>query len=126
MRTEVREVSSKGSSSLVEWVDDDGNVNRATVPSTQLYTEEGLVYVNDPENGALYGEDWEGLIRARLGPKGIAGLLRKAGVWTYEDFLNNTSAVNGAFREACQANYQAFVDTVHARQSARETQEGKE
>lgn len=126
MKVEVREVSSKGSSSLIEWEDEDGNVNRVTVPSSQLHVEEGLTYVNNPENGALYGEDWENLIRARLGPKGIAGLLRKAGIWTYEDFLRNTPAVSSAFREACQVNYQAFVDTVHARQSVRETQEGKE
>lgn len=123
MKVEVREVSSKGSSSLIEWIEDDGTVNRTTVPSTQLSREDGLVFVNNPDGGAPYGEDWEGLIRAKLGPKGIASLLRKAGVWTYEDFLNHTPAVSSAFREACQVNYQAFVDTVHTRQS---TQEGKE
>ena len=124
MKTEVREVSSKGTSSLIEWVEEDGTVNRTTVPSSQLTKgEDGLVYVNNPDGGAPYGEDWESLIRTKVGPKGIASLLRKAGIWTYEDFLKNTPAVNSVFREACQLNMQAFVDTVHARQSIKEGKE---
>lgn len=123
MKVQVREVSNKGSSSLIEWTDEDGNINRASLPSTQLKNEDGEVFVDNPDSGAPYGEDWESLVRAKLGPKGIASLLRKAGIWTYEDFRNNTAAVNGVFKEACGINYSHFVDSVHARQR---TQEGKE
>lgn len=123
MKVEVREVSSKGASSLIEWTDSDGTVSRASVPSSQLTYEDGLVFVNNPENGAPFGEDWEGLLRSKLGPKIIAGLLRKAGIWTYEDFRNNTAVVSSVFRDVCQQNYSHFVDATHARQR---TQEGKE
>lgn len=123
MKVQVREVSSKGVSSLIEWSDDDGNFSRSVVPLSQLIYEDGLVFVNNPDNGAPYGEDWESLVRAKVGPKGIASLLRKAGIWTYDDFRNNTAVVNGVFREACQINYSHFVDATHARQR---TQEGKE
>ena len=123
MKTQVIEVSSKGSSSLIEWLDEKGNVGRASVPSSILIHEDGSTFVEDPDKGAPYGEAWEELVRAKLGPVGIADLLRKNGIWTYEDFRNNTAIVSSVFREACTANYQAFVDTVHARQR---TQEGKE
>lgn len=123
MKTEVRVLSNKGSSSLIEWTEGDGSISRANVPESQIAYEDGLAFVNNPDSGAPYGEDWEGLIRAKLGPKGIANLLRKAGIWTYDDFLNNTAAVSGVFREACGTNYGHFVDTVHGRQR---TQEGKE
>lgn len=123
MKIEVREVSNKGSSSLIEWTDEEGHFVRASVPSSQLSYEDGLVFVNNPDSGAPYGEDWETLLRAKVGPKGIASLLRKAGIWTYEDFRNNTAVVNGVFREACGINYGHFVDATHARQR---TQEGKE
>jgi len=123
MKVAVREVSVKGASTLIEWVDDSGNLNRAIVPSEEVSHDTDGVFVNDPDSGAPYGESWEDLVRAKAGPKGIANLLRQKGIWTYEDFLRNTAVVNSAFKEACSLNYQAFVDAVHSRQS---TQEGKE
>lgn len=119
MEVKVREVSSKGQSSLVEWTDDSGAVNRANVPSSALVVKEDGVYVDNPEEGAPYGEDWESLVHTRVGPKGIANLLRQKGIWTYEDFLKNTPTVNSVFREASTLNYQDFIDRVHKRQSVK-------
>lgn len=121
MKVLVREVSSKGESSLVEWTDEQtGSVSRTYIPSTQLIHEEGQVFVDNPEEGAPYGEAWEELVHTKYGPKGIAGLLRQNGIWTYEDFLRNTPVVNSVFREACTLNYQEFVDRVHQRQNVKE------
>lgn len=116
MRTKVTEVSHKGMSSLVEWVDDQGNLNRSIVPTDVVVLENGETFVDSPEEGAPYGEEWEELIRAKLGPKGIASLLRQRGIWTYEDFLRNTATVTSVFNEACSVNLQVFREAVRLRQ----------
>lgn len=116
MRTQVRVVFSKGSSSVVEWVDDSGSVNRSILPSTELIEENGEVFVENVEEGQPYGEDWENYIHTKVGPKGIAALLRKNGIWTREDFDRNTRAVNFSFQEAATANLQAFRDAVLRRE----------
>jgi hypothetical protein len=117
LKTQVREVSHKGQSTLIEWTDSGDNLNRAIVPTDELIIEDGIVFVNNPDEGAPYGEQWEELIRAKLGPKGIADLLRKAGIWTYEDFVRNTAVVTGVFNEACSINLQTFREAVRLRQT---------
>jgi hypothetical protein len=117
LKTQVREVSHKGSASLIEWEDDNGNLVRSIVPTDELTNENGIVFVNSPDEGAPYGEQWEELIRAKLGPKGIADLLRKRGIWTYEDFVRNTAVVTGVFNEACSINLQTFREAVRLRQT---------
>lgn len=112
MRTKVREVFHKGPSSVVEWVDDSGNLNRVTLPSTELIIENGEIFVENVEEGQPYGVDWETLIRTKVGPKGIADLLRKSGIWTLEDYGQNTRVVTSVFNEACSANLQGFKEAV--------------
>lgn len=112
MRTEVREIFHKGSSSVVEWQDDSGNVNRSIFPSTELVRENNLVFVEDVEEGQPYGVDWEEFIHTKIGPKGIASLLRKNGIWTFEDYARNTRVVTSVFNEACSTNLQHFRETV--------------
>jgi hypothetical protein len=113
MRTQVREVSHKGSSSTVEWTDDLGYLRRVVVPSDQLVEEkDGTLYVEDVEDGYPGGVEWENLIHTRMGPKAIAETLRRNGIWTLEDYARNTPAVTAAFNEACSANLQQFKDAV--------------
>lgn len=112
MRTKVREVSHKGLSSVVEWEDDSGNLQRSVLPSTQLIKENGEVFVEDVEEGQSYGADWEDFIHTKIGPKGIASLLRKYGIWTLEDYARNTAVVTSVFNEACSANLQSFREAV--------------
>lgn len=116
MRTKVREISSKGQSTLVEWDDEAGHLQRAYVPSSLLAWENGVPYVEDPQEGAPPGEDWELLI-SPPNPAQVASYLHQYGIWTYADFVSNTPAVNNAFREACAESYTKFVQAVHARQS---------
>lgn len=112
-KTVVREVFHKGSSSTVEWTDSAGNINRVVVPSDEVVKEkDGTFSVEDVEEGYAYGVDWEKLIHTRMGPKAIADLLRKNGIWTLEDYFNNTATVNSVFREACSANLQQFNEAV--------------
>lgn len=117
MRTLVKVVSSKGPSSLIEWKD--GNtIKRSRVPRFLLIEENGEVFVEEPDEGAPEGEEWEGLIEAP-DPEFVANLLRQNGIWTYEDFLRNTPVVSSVFREACTESYRKFVQAVHSRQSVR-------
>lgn len=113
MKTVVREIFSKGPSSVVEAVDSDGVPHRFVVPSTLVVKEaNGELTVEDIEEGQPYGVAWENLIHTRLGPKGIADLLRKNGVWTLEDYFNNTRDVSSTFNEACTVNLQQFKEAV--------------
>jgi hypothetical protein len=112
LKTKVREVSHKGSSSVVEWEDDSGNLNRSILPSTEIIKENGELFVEDVEDGYPYGVDWESLIHTRVGPKGIANLLRKNGIWDLEDYAQNTRVVTSVFNEACTANLQQFKEAV--------------
>lgn len=113
MRTTVREVSHKGSSSTVEWTDEQGYLRRSIVPSDEIVTEkDGTFYVDDVDEGYVYGVDWESLIHTRVGPKAIAELLRKNGIWTLEDYFSNTAVVTSVFNEACSANHQQFKEAV--------------
>lgn len=121
MKVLVREVSSKGPSSLIEWKDGD-TLKRANVPTLLLSREDGEVFMEDPDEGAPHGEEWEGLIEA-IQPELVASLLRQRGIWTYEDFLQNTPTVSSVFREACTVSYQKFVQAVHSRQSVRKGKE---
>lgn len=117
MATKVKEISHKGASSLIEWTDQHGVINRSVVPRSELAKEEGVVLVNNPEEGMPYGEQWDELISTEIGPQGVAALLRKSGIWTYEDFVNNTATVTGVFNQVCSLNLQNFREAVRLRQT---------
>lgn len=112
MKATVRRVSHKGQSSVVEWTDDGGYTRRVVVPSDEIVTEGSELVVEDVEEGYPYGVDWESLIHTKIGPKGIADLLRKRGIWTMEDYANNTAVVTSVFNEASSANLQGFKEAV--------------
>lgn len=112
MRTQIKEISHKGSSSVVEWIDSVGNVNRSVLPSTEIINENGKLYVEDPDEGAFYGVHWESLFSVIIGPKEVAALLRKRGIWTVEDYASNTSVVTNVLNEMCSVNRQQFQEAV--------------
>lgn len=117
MATEVKEISHKGVSSLIEWTDNNGIINRSIVPRSELTKENGVVLVNNPEEGMPYGEQWEELVNVEVGPQSVASLLRLAGIWTYQDFVNNTATVTGVFNQVCSLNLQNFREAVRLRQT---------
>lgn len=123
MKTKVREISHKGSSSVVEWVDDAGNVKRSYLPSVELITKNGETFVENPDEGAPYGVDWEKLIHTRMGPKAIADSLRKNGIWTIEDYASKTAVVTSVFNEACSINHQQFKEAVLVRVQGKKEEE---
>lgn len=111
-RTKVRIIFNKGLSSVVEWEDGSGNIRRSIFPSAELIEENGEVFVEEVEEGASFGVDWEKFIHTQVGPKGIANLLRKHGIWTLQDYANNARVITDVFNEACYANLLHFKDSV--------------
>lgn len=112
MRIQIKEISHKGSSSVIEWIDSVGNVNRSTLPSTEIIHENGREYVENPDEGAFYGVHWESLFEIIIGSKEVAALLRKRGIWTFEDYASNTATVTSVLNEACSVNRQQFQEAV--------------
>lgn len=113
MKTIVKKISHKGASSTIEWTDSQGHLNRAIVPSDELVAEaDGTFTIEDAEEGYPYGVEWESLIHTKMGPKAIGDLLRKNGIWTLEDYLNNSRTITSVFNEACSANLQQFKEAV--------------
>lgn len=118
MATKVKKVSGKGASSLVEWTDDKGYICRVIVPNSELIYIDQEVFVENPEEGQQYGMDWDSFI-PNLDPLEVAQLLRKNGIWTYEDYLTNTAAVNSVFRQAATLSLQRFQEAVRLQISQR-------
>lgn len=112
MRTEVREVFHKGSSSVVEWRDGMGDVHRSIFPENALIEENGKFFVEAVEEGQPYGVDWEDYIHTRTGPKAIAILLRNKGIWTLDDLMKKTAVVTSVFNQAASENLQGFRESV--------------
>jgi hypothetical protein len=112
MRTLVREIFHKGSVSVVEWRNDNGDVQRVVLPTSELVREHGETFVDDIAEGQDYGVAWEDLIHTKVGPKAIAALLRNAGIWTMEDYARNTRVVTSVFNEACAINFQGFKEAI--------------
>lgn len=115
MKTNVKKIFHKGSASVVEWEDGSGFIHRSIVPSTEIVQEGKELFVEDVEDGPDYGVDWESFIHTEYGPKKIADLLRRKGIWTFEDYASNTPTVTSAFNEACSKNVQRFRDNVSKR-----------
>lgn len=112
MKTAVREVFHKGSASVVEWRDADGNVHRSIFPENALIKENGVIYVENVEEGQPYGVAWEDHIQASVTPEDVAAMLRNKGIWTLEDYRNRTLAVTSVFNEVTSMNVQSFRDSV--------------
>lgn len=119
MRTKVTEISHKGSSSVVQWLDDSGNIYRSIFPTTELIHENEDVYVENVEEGQPFGENWEDFFHTKIGPKGVALLLRKHGIWTLEDYASNTAVVTSVLNQAAAENNQSFKQNVQLRMQGR-------
>lgn len=112
METEVREVFHKGSQSVVEWRDENGNVHRSIFPEIALIHRNGSIFVDAVEEGHPYGVDWVDYAQPKMGPEEIAQQLRNRGIWTLDDLVKKTSAVTSVFNEASSINLQSFRESV--------------
>lgn len=115
MKTKVKKIFHKGSASVVEWEDSQKYLHRTIIPTTEIVEENGNLFVEDIEDGPEFGMNWESLIQTMIGPKGIADLLRRRGIWTLEDYAANTPTVQSVFNQACSENISRFRENVSKR-----------
>ena len=89
----ARLVASSGRSALVEWQDEDGNLQRGYIPVEKYHVDRSGVEKKDLEYAVPYGVDWT---QAEIGID-LAALdqeLKKHGFWTVEDLKTNPHLVN--------------------------------
>lgn len=98
----VKVIHRKKGLSLVEYMGDLG-LDRVYVPTESLYEDGEETYSNAVYYGSPYGVPWaemvgeEGLV---LNPDILQTELRRYGVWTYSDFVQQPEAVRAAINQA--------------------------
>lgn len=115
--TTVKVLNFAGEARLVEYRDPDtGEMNRKTVPAATIQDNK-LVDAEVLKSGIPYGVQWERHIKgAAFDPVKFSVELRRAGVWTEDDFNRKTTAV----MEAMQRTLNLCLDQVRAEYLNRE------
>jgi len=98
-------IKRSGQAILVEWMDADGFLHRASVPESEVMrpdanTTEAHVEEDVLEMGIPWGVPWEHIIVLNVTPEDVAQSLRKAGIWTHSDVMYKPQAVIGAIQAA--------------------------
>ena len=116
--TTIKIISKRGASALVEY-DDKGQLKRATIPQADIVDNEVSSY--KLKMGIPHGLDWAKLITLQATPELLEQNLRRAGIWTADDALNNAPKVLGAI----QATYQLDLGKLLQAAKAAKTKERK-
>jgi len=112
-RLQVRVIKVQGKSSLVQWIEGD-DVRRAIVPTGEI--KEGMIDRFVLEAGIPYGLPWEEIIHLTASSENVARELRRAGLWTGDDVMKNTSAAMGALQTALKTDFAAILRAAKAYQ----------
>lgn len=89
---EVTVIRTKGKTSLVEWTDKDG-LQRAWLPIDKATKD-------DPALGIPFGAEIAEALSIKVKPSDIEQALRKAGIWTWDDVINQAPALPGILQDA--------------------------
>lgn len=89
---EVTTIRTKGHTSLVEWTDKDG-LQRAWLPTNE-------VGKSDPSLGMPFGDEIAEALTVKARPKDIEQALRRVGIWTWDDVINQAPALPGILQDA--------------------------
>jgi hypothetical protein len=92
---DVKIIQGQGHSALVEWLEGK-RLKRVTIPTKVIL--DGQVSKYDLELGIPYGLKWSELIKLSASSGQLEQELRRVGVWTAEDALNNAEKVRGAIQ----------------------------
>jgi hypothetical protein len=116
-RVQVEAVKVSGGKTLVQWVDlyDADRLRRAELPSGDVElvgNGKALVTRAALDNAAPYGEDWESLITLTATVEGAARELRRNGIWTRDDLLNNSALARSALIAAHAGDLAELVRAV--------------
>jgi len=101
----IKVISQRGQSALVEYIKD-GVLKRVTIPTKDIV--DGQISNYKLKLGIPYGIEWSKYIRLDATPQDLEQNLRRAGIWTKEDALQNAQRVLGAI----QATYQVDLGAI--------------
>ncbi|KKN01937.1 hypothetical protein LCGC14_1122720 [marine sediment metagenome] len=98
----VRVIMHKNNAYLVQYVTDENIINRVIVPMSDLEmkdNKQGYVTEEALEMGIPHGIPWEiHLNDLNISSEEFAIALHKAGIWTYEDAINDPQGRTNALR----------------------------
>lgn len=103
--TDIKIISKRKQSALVEFIKS-GELQRVTVPLADIV--DGQISDYKLKLGIPYGIEWSKYITLDATPQDLEQNLRRVGIWTKEDALNNAQRVLGAI----QATYQLDLGTL--------------
>lgn len=107
--TFVTMLSTKGASTLVEWINDDGVLCRTYVPAAKF--SNGFVADNVLASGIPYGFPWEE-VEIKFDMQQFAIEMHNAGLWTVEDVLRQPKTLTGVLRKIFEASFKAVLETA--------------
>lgn len=109
----ITKISSKGSSTLIEWVED-GLIKRSRVPEEEVISQGKDTYCKNPEWGIPWGEPWEDYLSENNSYL-IANDLRRAGIWFLEEFLTRRREASAVFRQHGSGELDSMTEAIRAK-----------
>lgn len=107
--TLVTVLSSKGESTLVEYFDTDGVLQRRYVPTKKVLDQ----FVSDDvlERGIPYGYPWEEIL-INFDMSKFAREMHNAELWTVEDVLRAPKKLTGVLRKVFEESFKTILETA--------------
>lgn len=107
--TLVTVLSSKGASTLVEYLNADGVLCRKYVPANKVLDH----FVADEilERGISYGFPWDE-IEIRFDMQKFAVEMHNAELWTVEDVLKSPKKLTGVLRKVFEESFKTVLETA--------------
>ena len=96
-----------GQSAVVEWVDN-GKLFRGILPASSIRAN-NEVYKTELRRAAPYGVAWEEVVTLQATSELLAANLRKRGIWTMHDLVEDPDLTQGAIMETYGVDYQTLV-----------------
>lgn len=99
----ITAIGREGQAALVQWVDEQGALRRAHIPTTSVMTDavgQTKALASELRLGIPYGIPWAQLIKPAVTSERIEQALHDVGIWTVKDLQANTQAAVGALQTA--------------------------
>lgn len=92
----VKVIQTSGVSSLVEWVDESGQLRRGHIPASAVV--DGTAKEYDLDLSIPYGIPFAEIIQLKATPELFEKRLHQLGIWTYDDLVKRPQEVLAALQ----------------------------
>lgn len=111
----VKPIKTQGQSTLVQWVDGNGRVRRAYIPTNAIEDEQAPQ--EELSMGIPYGEPWGDMFKdVDFNADDLEVQLNRRGIWERQDLLDNPSDVAGAISAVIGITLGKVLKTVKENQ----------